>query len=71
MAQLNAVLTVSYLDGGLAVHNSLDQQTVKLQPPNEKGGWVDEYDKNVIYFDKEADGTVSAMKIESISTFEK
>jgi hypothetical protein len=71
LAQLNAVFTFSCVDGGLAVHNSLDGETVKLQPPNEKGGWVDEYDKNVIYFERDDDGVVTSMTIEAISTFEK
>jgi hypothetical protein len=71
LAQLNAVFTVLYKDGGLALHNTLEEGTVALQPPNERGGWVDEYGKNVIYFDRDDDGNVTTMTIDSRNMFKR
>jgi hypothetical protein len=69
LAQLNAVFTVMYQDDGLAVHNSLEDRTYRLQPPDEKGGWLDELGKNTIYFDRDDDGNVVSMTIDAASTF--
>lgn len=71
LAQLNAVFTVLYKDGGLAVHDPLEDVDVKLSPPNEKGGWLDEYDKNTIYFNRDDDGKVTSMTIDSTSKFKR
>jgi transglutaminase-like putative cysteine protease len=71
LSQLNAVFTVLYKDGGLAVHDTLEDRIVKLQSPNDSGGWVDEYDKNTIYFDRDDDGNVTMMTIDSRSKFKR
>ena len=41
--------------------------TVKLQPPDEKGGWLDEFNKNAIYFELDDEGKVQSMTIDSRS----
>ncbi len=71
LAALQAEFTVLYEDGGLAVYNPLDKMTVKLQPPNEDGGWVDEFNKNTIFFEKNDEGNVQAMNIDSTNKFRR
>jgi hypothetical protein len=70
-AQANAEFTVLFHEGGLAVYNPMDEETVGLQPPDQSGGWLDEYDKNTIYFDTDKDGNVTAMRIDAANRFER
>jgi len=69
LAALQAEFTVIYKDGGLAVNDPLAKKVIKLQSPNEKGRWVDEFNKNSIFFDMDNKGNVTAMKIDSVDTF--
>jgi hypothetical protein len=71
LAQANAELRVLYHEGGLAVYNPLDKETVGLQPPDENGGWLDEYDKNTFYFDTDGDGDITALRIDTANRFER
>ncbi|MFC1799826.1 transglutaminase family protein [Candidatus Eisenbacteria bacterium] len=68
-AQANVEFTVLYHEGGLAIYNPGDKQTVGLQPPDENGGWLDQYGKNTIYFDTESDGSVTALRIDAANRF--
>ncbi len=70
-AQAQAEFRVLFDDGSLAIYNPLDKQTVKLQPPDEAGGWLDEYDKNTVYFEKDAGGSVMLLKVDSANRFAK
>jgi transglutaminase-like putative cysteine protease len=69
LAALQAEFTVLYKDGGLAVDDPLAKKVVKLQPPNEKGMWVDEFNKNSIFFEKDKRGNITTMKIDSVDKF--
>ncbi len=70
-AAAQADFTVRYVEGSLAVDNPLDKATVGLQAPDEKGGWLDQYGKNTIYFVTDGEGKVTAMKFDSRSRFER
>jgi transglutaminase-like putative cysteine protease len=70
-AAAQADFTIRYVEGSLAVDDPLEKVTVGLQHPGEKGGWLDQYGKNTIYFVTGAEGTVTAMKIDSRSRFER
>jgi hypothetical protein len=70
-AQVNEEFTVLFHDGGLAVYDPKNKDTVGLQPPDENGGWLDEHDKNTIYFDSDADGNITALRIDAANRFEK
>jgi len=70
-AQVNTEFTVLYHEGGLAIYDPMDKKTVGLQPPDESGGWLDQYGKNTIYFDTEGDGDVTALRIDAANRFEK
>ena len=63
LAQLQAEFTVIYKDGGLAVDDPLRKIIVKLQPPDDKGKWVDEFNKNSISFQEDEEGKISGMTV--------
>ncbi|MBM3237140.1 transglutaminase domain-containing protein [Candidatus Poribacteria bacterium] len=71
LAALQAEFTVQYKDGSLAVDDPLAKQTIKLQLPDEKGRWVDEFNKNAIFFDLDDEGNVKSMNIDSVSRFRR
>ena len=63
--------SVSYKDNSLVVHDPTENKDVKLQPPDEKGGWLDEFNKNTIYFEKDKEGNVTTLKIDAANRFSK
>jgi transglutaminase-like putative cysteine protease len=69
LAALQAEFTVLYKDGSLAVDDPTVRKVIKLQPPDRKGRWVDEFNKNTIFFDLDDQGNVKAMNIDSVSKF--
>jgi len=68
-AAINQEFTVFYNDGALVIHDPTKNEDIKLQSPNEEGGWLDEFNKNVIYFDKDADGNVTLLKVDVANKF--
>jgi len=71
LAALQAEFTVLYRDGSLAVDDPLAKKVVKFQLPNEKGGWLDEFNKNTIFFELDNQGNVESMKIDSVDKFRR
>jgi transglutaminase-like putative cysteine protease len=71
LAALQAEFKVLYKDGCLAVDDPLAKKVVKLQPPNEQGMWVDEFNKNSIFFEKDNRGNITIMKIDSVDKFNR
>ncbi|MHC4546788.1 MAG: hypothetical protein ACYSYL_20100, partial [Planctomycetota bacterium] len=71
LAALQAEFTVLYKDGGLAIDDPTVKKIIKLQPPDEKGRWVDEFNKNTIFFDLDDQGNVKSMNIDSVSKFRR
>ena len=70
-AAINQEFTVFYQNNTLVIHDPTKNEDVKLQSPNEDGGWLDEYNKNTIYFDKDNSGTVTALKVDAANSFTK
>ena len=70
-AAINREFTVSYKDNSLVVHDPTENKDVKLQSPNEEGGWLDEFNKNTIYFEKDNEGNVTALKIDASNKFSR
>ena len=70
-AAINQEFTVSYKDNSLVVHDPTENKDVKLQPPDEKGGWLDEFNKNTIYFEKDKEGNVTTLKIDAANKFSR
>ena len=71
LAAANIDLTVFVQDGRLAVYDPSDKTTVRLQPPGTDGGWPDDLGKAVIYFEKDAQGGVSGMKVDAADRFQR
>jgi transglutaminase-like putative cysteine protease len=69
LAAMRADFTVLYKDGSLAVDDPLAKKIVKLQLPNEKGRWLDEFNKNTIFFELDNQGNAKTMKIDSVDKF--
>lgn len=69
LAALQAEFTVLYKDGSLAVDDPLAKKVVKLQLPDEKGRWLDEFNKNTIFFELDNQGNVESMKMDSVNKF--
>ena len=69
LAALQADFKVLYKNGSLAVDDPLAKKIVKLQPPNEKGMWIDEFNKNSIFFEEDDKGNITTMKIDSVDKF--
>ena len=70
-AAINQEFTVSYKDNSLFVHDPTENKDVKLQSPNEEGGWLDEFNKNTIYFEKDKEGNVTTLKIDAANKFSR
>ena len=64
-----AMFSVRYEEDRLAIYNPLEDDMIGLQDPDEKGGWLDEYNKNTVYFVKDSDQKVAALKIDSKNIF--
>jgi hypothetical protein len=71
LVQLQAEFKVFHRGAGLAVYDPTAKQTIGLQPPDERGRWVDEFDKNSMMFDTDDAGNVTAMIIDSSTKFRR
>jgi transglutaminase-like putative cysteine protease len=71
LSQANADFQVFYKNGSLTIHNPLEKRDIKLQSPDERGRWKDEFNKNEIMFETDASGKVRKMIIDSINRFRK
>lgn len=67
----NAEFTISHKRGRLRVHNPLEKKTYSLSPPSEDGGWVCDNDRHVLYFDRNEDGFVTSLILDSASKFKR
>ena len=63
--------SVLYKDGSLAYIDPFSKKTVKLQPPDDKGIWKDEFNKNTITFDLDDKGNVKSMNVDGATIFAK
>ena len=72
-APAQAEFQVSFSDSShsLAVYDPMNRKTVRLQPPDENGRWLDEYGMNTIFFETDDQGQVAQMVIDSNSRFER
>lgn len=65
LAPVQAEFEVFYDDGVLAVNDPMAKKVIKLPEQNANGLWKDEFNKNEIGFEKNADGEVTRMMIYS------
>ena len=71
LAQTSKIFKVIYLDNSLAVKDPDKDEPIKLQSPDSNGGWIDEFDKNTIYFEQNQIGKVDRLKIDATNRFVK
>jgi transglutaminase-like putative cysteine protease len=71
LAPVNAEFTVIYRDGSLAVEDPLNNKTVGLQLPDDRGRWMDEFDKHAISFDREEDGVFQTLVLDAANSFQR
>jgi hypothetical protein len=65
----NADFRVHYKDKSLAVDDPLASMTIHLRLPDEQGRWLDEFGKNTIYFERDEQGSITALTIDAPTTF--
>ena len=63
LAQAQADFKVFYDNGALAINDPLTKKIIKLPEQNEAGLWKDEFGKNEVEFEKNAEGEVVRMVI--------
>jgi tetratricopeptide (TPR) repeat protein len=68
LAAANAEFKVFVQDGRLAVYDPMKKETVLLRLPGADGGWSE--DKSTIFFEKDGQGKVTAMRIDGFDRFQ-
>jgi hypothetical protein len=68
-AAVNAEMTVLVQDGRLAVYDPTDKTTARFRPTGKEGEWLDDFGFVMISFEKDAQGQVGLMKIDTADTF--
>jgi transglutaminase-like putative cysteine protease len=71
LAQLNAEFTVLYKRGHLAVKDPFEKKTIRLDPPDAEGKWLDEFGKNTLTFQRDDAGAIETLTIDSVSRFNR
>ncbi len=71
LVQASKKFKVIYLDNSLAVKDPDKHEPIKLKSPDSNGGWLDEFDKNTIYFEQNQIGKVDRLKIDASNRFVK
>ena len=69
LPQVNGTFVVLFDAGKIAVHDPFEKIDVHLQPPDEDGWRLDEFDKNSIRFDENDAGEVAFLTIDSANRF--
>ena len=68
-AAVNADMTVLVQDGRLAVYDPTDKTTALFRPAGQAGEWLDDHGFVTISFEKDAQGQVAVLKIDTADTF--
>jgi hypothetical protein len=69
--QVNGTFVVLYDGGRIAVRDPFENIDVHLQPPDEDGWRLDEFDKNSIRFDENDAGEIGFMTIDAANRFDR
>jgi hypothetical protein len=70
-AAVNAVFKVEFVENTLSVYDPTKKETIKLQLPDESGGWIDEFNKNTVYFETGPEGKVTALNVDAATKFNR
>jgi hypothetical protein len=68
---LNADFTVAAAGGGLVVTDPTSKTPFVLRSPGDDGGWPDQDDRSRFYFEKDGQGSVTAMTIDALDQFQR
>ena len=60
---------VEFVDNTLGMYDPTEDKIIKLQAPDDQGGWLDEYGKNTVYFDSDSGGKITGLKIDAANKF--
>jgi hypothetical protein len=71
LAAANADFTVSYGDEGLMLHHSLRRQSYGLELSDLDGGWSTGKGEYTLYFEPDAEGVVSSVRVDSGNRFKR
>jgi hypothetical protein len=55
--------------GRLTVYDPTREETVRLLPPGAAGGWREENTANMIFFERDGQGKVTALKVDAVDSF--
>ncbi len=66
---VNAVFRVEFVDNTLGIYDPTKDKTIKLQMPDDEGGWLDEFGHNTVYFETDPTGKVTGLKIDAANKF--
>ncbi len=66
-----AEFTVQVQDNRLVLHDPLRKKTISLLAPGSDGGWREESNENTIFFEKDGQGRVVAMKVDAVDSFQR
>jgi hypothetical protein len=69
--QVNAEFTVLVDQGQLAINDPMAKMIIHLKPLPESERWIDEFDKNQVYFEKNPNGEVTHLVLDSINRFNR
>jgi len=67
----NAIFELIVCDKSLAIFDNMRNDTVQLIPYNKDGKWIDEYNKNIIWFSKNSEGKITKMFLDSRGIFKR
>jgi len=67
----NAEFKVFAHEGRLCVFDPMKKETVRLLPPAADGGWREESTQNTIFFEKDSQEKVTAMKVDAVDSFRR
>lgn len=65
----NAVFKVKFVDNTLGMYDPTEDKIIKLQAPDDHGGWRDEYGRNTVYFESDSGGKITGLKIDAGNKF--
>jgi len=69
--QVNAEFTVLIDQGQLAINDPMAKKIIHLKPILDSERWIDEFDKNQVYFEKDPDGKITHLVLDSINRFNR
>jgi transglutaminase-like putative cysteine protease len=71
LAAANLNIKVLYENGTLAVDDPTQKEKIKLKPTGEKDKYIDQYNKNTLFFESDDKGNIKNIKIDVLEKFKR